>query len=85
LKSITSRDFWRCFDNLPKAIRTAAEKQFKLFLINPKHPSLQFKELQPGLWSARVSRNFRALAYQEDDVLNWFWIGSHAEYNRLIK
>jgi hypothetical protein len=70
---------------MPKSVQTSAKKQFELFQDDPSHPSLQFKELVPGLRSARVSRNFRALAYRDEKVLNWFWIGSHAEYDRLIK
>ncbi|WP_422392441.1 hypothetical protein [Nitratireductor thuwali] len=36
------------------------------------------------LWSARVSRNHRALAIEDDDGLVWIWIGSHADYDKLI-
>ncbi|MFA7370228.1 MAG: hypothetical protein WC334_11335 [Kiritimatiellales bacterium] len=36
------------------------------------------------LWSVRVGRRYRALAVQEEDTLIWFWIGTHAEYDRLI-
>jgi hypothetical protein len=80
-----SRDFWKCFNRLPAMAQTTARKQFEFFQSDHLHPSLHFKELEPGLWSARVSRNYRALAYREDDTLNWFWIGSHAEYDKLLK
>jgi hypothetical protein len=33
----------------------------------------------------RVGRRFRALAVEVDDGLLWFWIGSHADYDRLIR
>jgi len=47
------------------------------------HPSLHFKKVG-RFRSARVGRNFRALAIETDDGLLWFWIGNHAEYERLI-
>jgi hypothetical protein len=37
------------------------------------------------LWSARVGLHYRALATEADGDLVWFWIGSHAEYDRLTK
>jgi hypothetical protein len=27
---------------------------------------------------------YRALAIEADDTYLWFWIGSHADYDRLI-
>ncbi len=35
--------------------------------------------------SARVGLHYRALAVRTDDVLAWFWIGTHAEYDQLIR
>jgi hypothetical protein len=32
----------------------------------------------------RVSRNYRALGRRRRDIIMWFWIGMHAEYDRLI-
>jgi hypothetical protein len=32
----------------------------------------------------RVGRNYRALAIGIDEGLLWFWIGSHADYDKLI-
>ena len=84
MTSQASRDFWKCFNRLSLPAQTAARKQFKFFQSCPFHPSLHFKELMPGLWSIRVNRKIRALAIREGDELNWFWIGSHAEYDRMI-
>jgi hypothetical protein len=82
--SKASSDFWTCFDGLPKDVQKRARKQYRLFRQNPAHRSLQFKELTPGLMSIRVTLGYRALAWKEGDALLWFWIGSHAEYDRLI-
>ena len=69
---------------LPRHIRKAADKSFALLKENPKHPSLHFKCIGDDLWSARVGRNYRALALLCEDGFQWFWIGPHAEYDRLI-
>ena len=37
------------------------------------------------VYSARITRDCRALCLVEDDEAVWFWIGSHAEYDLLLK
>jgi hypothetical protein len=64
-------------------IRAVADKNYALFKDNPKYPSLNFKKVG-SLWSVRVGQHYRALGYEEQDGVNWFWIGCHAEYDRLI-
>ena len=85
MTSKASADFRACFDALPKSIQRTARKQYKLFRQNPSHPSLQYKELEPGLMSIRVILGYRALGWRRGDAVLWFWIGSHAEYDRLIR
>jgi hypothetical protein len=36
------------------------------------------------LWSVRVGPHYRALAIEDGADLVWFWIGSHADYDRLV-
>lgn len=83
--SKASSDFWECFDRLPAGVQKSARKQYQLFRSNPSHPSLRFKELTPGLVSVRVTGSYRALGWRRDETIAWFWIGTHAEYDRLIK
>ena len=79
-------EFWRLYRVLPDEIRDLADKSFELLKNSPAHPSLQFKKIKgrDGLWSARVGRDYRALAVEVEDGLQWFWIGSHADYDRMI-
>ncbi|HVT24556.1 MAG TPA: hypothetical protein VHD95_08005 [Rhizomicrobium sp.] len=51
---------------------------------NPRHPSLRFKQVG-RFWSVRVGIHHRALAVQAGQDLVWFWIGSHAAYDRLMQ
>jgi hypothetical protein len=79
----TSR-FWDLFNALPKDVQALARKNYDLLKSNPKHPSLHLKKVGT-LWSARVGRNHRALASEDEDGLVWVWIGTHKEYDRLLK
>jgi len=51
---------------------------------DPRHPSLRFRKVGP-FWSVRVGLHYRALALEEDSEFVWVWIGTHAEYDRLVK
>lgn len=84
MKSSTVPKFWASYAELPPPIKVLARKQFHLWIDNPSHPSLQFKKV--GLfWSVRISEDFRALCYMKDGIHYWFWIGKHAEYDRMLK
>jgi hypothetical protein len=83
MNHFTTPDFWQLYDALPFEVRELADKNYGLLKADPSHPSLQFKEIE-GLWSVRVGRRYRALAHLEEDGYYWFWIGSHAEYDKLI-
>lgn len=76
--------FWRCFDKLPDSVQQLARDVFALMKQDPRHPSVHLKKVG-RFFSARVGLHHRALGVQEDKNLIWFWIGTHAEYNALIK
>ena len=78
-----SPDFWACYRALPASVRDLTDKSFGLLKAAPKHPSLHFKKVGRFL-SARVGLHYRAVAVEASDGLVWFWIGTHAEYDRLI-
>ena len=81
--------FWGYYDALPIDVRELADKNFGLLKADPQHPSLHFKKIERRnrtLWSVRVGDGYRALAYErEKGIFAWFWIGTHAEYDRIIK
>jgi hypothetical protein len=35
-------------------------------------------------WSVRAGLDYRAVGVEVDDGISWFWIGTHAEYDKLI-
>ncbi|HMO86754.1 MAG TPA: hypothetical protein PKC18_17735 [Lacipirellulaceae bacterium] len=86
MKSLLTDDFIRAFRKLPTAVQTQARKNYRLWRANPAHPSLHFKRVHAyePLYSVRVGLGWRALGLLEEDTITWFWIGSHADYDRMI-
>jgi hypothetical protein len=84
MNSKTHSRFWTCFRALPAPIQRMAVAKFRLWQNEPFHPSLRFKELADGLWSARITRGYRALARRNGDLVVWFWIGTHEDYDQLV-
>jgi hypothetical protein len=79
-------DFRIAFARLPASVRQQARSAYRLFLANPNHPSLHFKPIAPSIYSVRIGLRYRALGTRvKNDEIVWFWIGSHAEYDTLIK
>ena len=85
MKHFASTKFWDNFEALPDNIQQLARDNFSLLKQNPLHPSLHFKSVKNGAFrSVRVSLGYRALGIPVDEGIQWFWIGSHAEYDKLI-
>lgn len=84
MKHFTSPSFWECYDKLPTEIKELADKNYELLKENPKHPSLHFKKVEK-FWSVRVGKRYRAVAVEVENGLLWFWIGTHAEYDKLLQ
>ena len=87
MKSRATAGFWAAYNELPSEVRNAAQKAYRLFRENPKHPGLQFKKVhdREPVYSVRVTGAYRAVGLLENDEVTWFWIGSHAAYDRLLK
>lgn len=84
MRHAASRDFWKAYDALPEVVRVLADQTFERLKAEPRHPSLHFKTI--GQYrSVRVGLRYRALAIEIEGGLLWFWIGSHADYDALIR
>lgn len=72
---------------LPAHVRRQAREAYKLFKDDPTHQGLAFKKVhgRRDVYSARVSLDYRAVGLKEGDTIAWFWIGSHADYDQLLK
>ena len=83
IEHVASSDFWQCYRALPREVRRKAVESFHRLKADPRHPGLHFKPVG-RYWSARVGAHHRALAVRDNSTFVWFWIGTHAEYDRLI-
>lgn len=87
MNSFTTGRFWRAFEQLDEQTQNRARSAYRLFEQNPYHPGLHFKKVHPTrpIYSVRISLNYRALGIRDDDGIVWFWIGSHEDYEMLLK
>jgi len=79
--------FRKTFKELPADVRKQARQAYRLFIENSHHPSLRFKPIHPTrpIYSVRIGLNYRAVGIREGEDMIWYWIGSHAEYDKLIQ
>jgi hypothetical protein len=87
MNSRTTRRFRELLAALPEHVQKQAREAHRLFRANPHHPGLHFKRLRPDppIYSARVGIGYRAVGLLDGDAIVWYWIGSHAEYDLLLK
>jgi len=87
MKSRATRRFWHLFHALPAPAQALAAKNYQLWLRNSAHPSLDFHRLRGShdRYSIRVGDRYRALGRIEKGTIAWVWIGTHEEYNRLVR
>ena len=76
----------RATRTLPHEVRRQAQQACRQFKANPWHGSLHFKHVHPRepIYSVRIARSYRALGKRDDKGMLWFWIGSHADYDRIL-
>jgi mRNA-degrading endonuclease RelE of RelBE toxin-antitoxin system len=87
MKSAITKNFRKQLKLLPKPAYESSVRAYTLWQQNPYHPSLHFKRVSRSepLYSVRISLQYRALGLLENDSISWFWIGSHSEYDELLK
>jgi hypothetical protein len=87
MKSETLKAFWDCFDALLPNVQELSRQAFARWYRDPSHPNLHFKRVHPSkpLYSVHVGDRWRDLGYRMEDTMVWFWIGSHADYDKAIR
>ena len=86
MRSRRTARFKSLFEELPTEVQHSAKRAYVLFQRDPAHPRLQFKRLRAArqTYSIRIGLGYRALGIRFDETLVWYWIGPHAEYDRLV-
>lgn len=87
MNSRPTESFIALFLALPDAVKAQARKAYRLWRQNPRHPSLHFKRIhdREPLYSVRISLGWRVVGLLEGDTMFWYWIGSHADYDKLLE
>jgi mRNA-degrading endonuclease RelE of RelBE toxin-antitoxin system len=87
VKSHITDRFRKLIERLPQEIRQQAREAYRLFKQDPYHPQLHFKQVhqKKPVYSARIAYRYRAVGIVKGDVIVWFWIGSHDDYDKLLK
>jgi mRNA-degrading endonuclease RelE of RelBE toxin-antitoxin system len=87
MKSRITRSFLQQFARLPDNVQQQARQSHRLFVNDHQHPSLHFKRIcaNPPTYSARVGSGYRVVGGLDGDTVVWYWIGTHAEYDQLLK
>ena len=72
---------------MPVPVQRAARVAYRQFERSPSHPSLRFKRIhnRRPIYSVRIARGYRAIGKQDDEGVLWFWIGSHSDYDQVLK
>jgi mRNA interferase RelE/StbE len=70
MKRVYSARFQKSFDEAPKAVQKACDKQLNFLLQNLHHPSLRAKKYDEGqdLWQARVNKGWRFYFFIQGDA-----------------
>ena len=86
MNSFLLPEFLVLYRALPESVRQQARQAYSLFQQAPHHPSLRFRQVHPTrpIFSARVGLHYREVGIHQGNDISWFWIGSHAEYDRLL-
>ncbi len=86
MNSATTKQFWKCFDALPVNVQRRAAEAFGRWQADPGHPGLHFKAVKglKDVHSVRIGEGWRAIGRRKGGTIYWIWIGSHADYDRLI-
>jgi len=84
MNSKAAVSFWKLYFELPSHVQRLAEKNYKIWLADPHHPSLRFKRFKKENGSVRIGDRYRAVGYfRASDTFVWTWIGSHEDYNKF--
>lgn len=87
MRSHVTAEFRRLFAALPIEVRERARRSYLLWKENPAHPGVRFKRVHPRqpIYSVRIGIDWRAVGLRQEEAVIWIWIGSHAEYEKLLR
>ena len=69
-----------------RRVQEQARRAYRLFKTDSTHRGLQFKKLPPfeDIWSVRITDDYRAVGQRQGDMIVWFFVGTHGDYDALL-
>ena len=86
MKSYCTDEFWDLFHQLPPQIQKQTNRAFEHLAFDTRYPGLHFKCINKRemIYSMRVGDKYRVLGNKDGEVITWYWIGPHGEYDHII-
>ena len=84
LRSFLTPSFRKLYAGLPDVVQELADEKYRLFMQDPFHPSLEFRA-KGKVRTVAIGRSYRAIARRFQNDLHWVWIGSHENYNNVLR
>lgn len=87
MNSHRTERFIKLFDRLPVSVQQRARVVYSLWKVDLWNETLHFKRVHSSkpFYSVRIGRDWRVVGRREEDTMIWFWIGSHSDYDQLLK
>ena len=90
--NVTKRSFRDQYEKLPSKIQALTRTACELFDKNPCHRSLRLHQLVESgrsnaltnSFSVSITMQYRAIYVIDGGKNVWYWIGTHAEYDRFL-
>lgn len=79
MKLFFTYSFIKDYQALPEHLQKMVDKKLKLFLGNPRHPSLNIKKMQDprDIWEGRITKGYRFTFQIEGDTCILRRLGPH--------
>lgn len=91
-KNVRRREFRELFYSLPEEIRREARLAYRQFLRDSSHRALRRHPLKDkgrgrhpvGSFSVSINMSYRAVYFVDEETGTnvWYWIGSHAQFDK---
>lgn len=79
------RGFWVALSELSEDVQKLAAAAYLEWTNDPRATGVRFKHVAGNIYSARIGKNHRALCYLEGGIFYWYWVGTHADYERKLR
>ncbi len=87
-RNVRTREFRYLYGELPPRIQALGVKIFGLYLDNPSLGLHRLKDNskgshKDGSHAVSINAQYRAVYFVNGGVNVWYWVGTHAQYNRF--